>query len=161
MSRSRVITQPAPAAEPTQIDVIDEETGEAVPLNRKTFGQTKTHAAFDSDKSQDAPTLRLYSITHGLAQTTATANTATWKRMSIEDMKLTHERELADYVAREAQREELRKALLAAETSEWRRATMGKVFLEERLAAAKGLQELKLQQEIALAKYMRSHGMLR
>ena len=66
----------------------------------------------------------------------------------------------AGKVAEEAARESLRREVLAAEISAWRRALMKRSFVEERLAAAEELRRVKSDQEVALAARLKQLGLL-
>lgn len=126
---------------PAVMEVVDAETGEKLSLNKLVFG-TGTSQAEQAAQGVESHAKRAP------------------RYNSVAEIKAAHAQELADFIAREAAREELRKALLHSELSGWRRDVMKKSFLQERLQAAKDLAQLKVDHEVGLTRWVRYQNAL-
>jgi hypothetical protein len=133
-----------------EVAVRDAETGELCVLN--------TVCAVD-DAGLERPRGARPTAAAGNGPAPTVGNKADAAR-EVQRMRAEQQTRLLELVGKEAARESLRREVLAAEASAWRRALMKRSFVEERLAAAEELKRVKSDQEIALAARLKQLGLL-
>ena len=134
----------------TEVAVRDAETGELCVLNAV--------CAVD-DAGLERPRGARPTAAAGNGPAPVVGNRADAAR-EVQRMQAEQQTRLLELVGKEAARESLRREVLAAEISAWRRALMKRSFVEERLAAAEELRRVKSDQEIALAARLKQLGLL-
>lgn len=144
------------------IMVIDAETGEACALNTvpavsssSVGGSSHLHPLNDHRSAHRGPTLAEENMPN------ITTEQQRDKAIVLRLLKHYQQTQLTTLITKEAQREVLRREILAKEESKWRRELMKKAFIEERLLAADEIKKMKLDQEVWLAKKLKEYGMLK
>ena len=79
----------------------------------------------------------------------------------VQLLRAEHAKRMLELVAKEASRESLRREVLQAEPSEWRKTLQKRCFIAERLHAATELDRERANQEMELAALLKALGMLK